>query len=42
PDKMKRALMRRLEASLYTLQLPTEKAQEQIPMGIEQEEKTNK
>ena len=42
PDKMKRDLMRRLEASLYTLQLPTEKAQEQIPMGIEQEEKTNK
>lgn len=42
PDKMKRDTMRRLEASLYTLQLPTEKAQEQIPMGIEQEEKTNK
>lgn len=34
--------MRMLEASLYTLQLPTEKKQEQIPMGIEQEEKTNK
>ena len=42
PDKLKRNLMRMLEASLYTLQLPTEKKQEQIPMGIEQEEKTNK
>ena len=42
PDKLKRNLMRMLEASLYTLQLTTEKKQEQIPMGIEQEEKTIK
>lgn len=42
PDKMKRDLMRRLEASLYTLQLPKENEQEEISMSVEQEEKTNK
>ena len=31
-----------LEASLYTLKLPTEKTQGEIPMGVAREEQTNK
>lgn len=34
PDKMKRNLVRMLEASLYTLKLPHEQKQNQIPMGV--------
>ena len=33
PDKLKRNLVRMLEASLYTLKLPAEKVQGEIPMG---------
>lgn len=34
PDKMKRNLVRMLEASLYTLRLPHEQKQNQIPLGV--------
>lgn len=37
PDKLKRNLMRQMEASLYTLKLPTEKTQEQMPLGVPKE-----
>ena len=33
PDKMKRNLVRQMEASLYTLKLPNEVQQNQIPLG---------
>jgi len=33
PDKMKRNLLRQMEASLYTLKLPNEAKQTQIPLG---------
>ena len=43
PDKLKRNLVRMLEASLYTLKLPAEKVQGEIPMGnVAREEQTNK
>lgn len=42
PDKLKRNLVRQMEASLYTLKLPNEKKQDQIPMGVAKEENTNK
>ena len=43
PDKLKRNLVRMLEASLYTLRLPAEKVQGEIPMGnVAREEQTNK
>lgn len=38
PDKMKRNLIRRLEASLYTLKLPHEQKQNQIPMKVTKED----
>ncbi len=37
PDKLKRNLMRQMEASLYTLKLPQEKTPEAIPMDVPQE-----
>lgn len=37
PDKLKRNLMRQMEASLYTLKLPTEKTQEQLPLNVPNE-----
>lgn len=39
PDKLKRNLMRQMEASLYTLKLPDEKVQKEIPMDVPKEEK---
>ena len=42
PNKLKRNLVRMLEASLYTLKLPTEKTQGEIPLGVAREEQTNK
>ncbi len=33
PDKLKRNVMRLMEASLYTLQLPNEKSDREIPVG---------
>ncbi len=42
PDKLKRNLVRQMEASLYTLRLPNEDAKAQIPMGVTREEQTNK
>lgn len=42
PDKMKRNLVRQMEASLYTLKLPNEKPQSQIPLGVTKEAETNK
>lgn len=42
PDKLKRNLVRQMEASLYTLKLPNEAKQDQIPMGVAKEETTNK
>ncbi len=44
PDKMKRNLVRQMEASLYTLKLPNEVQQNQIPLGEEtkEAEQTNK
>ena len=43
PDKMKRNLVRQMEASLYTLKLPQEAQQSQIPLGVTREaEPTNK
>ena len=45
PDKMKRNLVRQMEASLYTLKLPNEIQQSQIPLGGEvskEAEQTNK
>lgn len=37
PDKLKRNLIRQLEASLYTLKFPKEKGKEEIPVGISEE-----
>lgn len=37
PDKMKRNLMRQMEASLYTLKLPSETIKEVIPLGVSEE-----
>ena len=34
PDKMKRNLVRMMEASLFTLKLPNEKVQSQIPLDV--------
>ena len=44
PDKMKRNLVRQMEASLYTLKLPNEVQQKQIPLGeaSKEAEQTNK
>lgn len=42
PDKLKRNLVRQMEASLFTLKLPKEKSQSQIPLGVIKDEKTNK
>ena len=44
PDKMKRNLVRQMEASLYTLKLPSEIQQNQIPLGgvSKEAEQTNK
>lgn len=43
PDKMKRNLVRQMESSLYTLRLPEETPQAQIPLGVKKEaEPTNK
>ena len=43
PDKMKRNLVRQMEASLYTLKLPNEVHQSQIPLGVTKDaEQTNK
>lgn len=44
PDKMKRNLVRQMEASLYTLKLPNEVQQNQIPLGeaSKEAEQTNK
>ncbi|MEG1563560.1 MAG: DUF4837 family protein [Bacteroides sp.] len=39
PDKLKRNLVRQMEASLYTLKLPSEKAQAQIPLGVTKDTK---
>lgn len=39
PDKMKRNLVRQMEASLYTLKLPQEVQQNQIPLGTASEAK---
>ena len=40
PEKMKRGLMRRLEGSLYTLQLPAEQYTMDIEEGVEEETNT--
>ena len=37
PDKLKRNLVRLMEASLYTLKLPNEKKQGQIPLKVKEE-----
>ncbi len=37
PDKLKRNLVRQMEASLYTLRLPNEGPKGQIPMGLSRE-----
>lgn len=42
PDKMKRNLVRQMEASLYTLKLPNEKPQAQIPLGVTKDIENNK
>lgn len=43
PDKMKRNLIRQMESSLYTLKLPEEATQGQIPLGVKKEaEQANK
>ena len=41
PEKMKRGLIRRLEGSLYTLQLPEEQEVMEIKANIEEEPKEN-
>lgn len=38
PDKLKRNLVRQMEASLYTLTLPKEKVKNEIPLGVTQED----
>lgn len=42
PEKMKRNLVRQMEASLYTLKLPDEKQQGEIPLGVTKEDQTKK
>lgn len=42
PDKMKRNLIRQMEASLYTLRLPDEAPQDQIPLGVKKEAEQTK
>lgn len=42
PDKLKRNLVRQMEASLYTLKLPNDKQQDEIPMGVTKDDKNNK
>lgn len=42
PDKLKRNLIRQMEASLYTLRLPDEKVEDEIPLGIIKEETATK
>lgn len=37
PDKLKRNLMRQLEASLYTLKLAAEKEQTEMPLGLSED-----
>ena len=37
PDKLKRNLMRQVEASLYTLKLPTEEVKGEVPLGVPEE-----
>ncbi len=39
PDKLKRNLIRQLEASLYTLKFPTEKNKGELPLGVLEEQK---
>lgn len=41
PDKTKRKLVRRMEASLYTLRLPNEKQSTELPLNVPKTEKTN-
>ncbi len=42
PDKMKRNLVRQMEASLYTLKLPGSKQEgEEIPVGVTAKDTTN-
>lgn len=40
PDKMKRNLVRQMEASLYTLKLPQEVQEGQIPLGVTKDAET--
>lgn len=42
PDKMKRNLVRQMEASLYTLKLPGEVQQSRIPLGVKDGEQLKK
>lgn len=42
PEKMKRNLVRQMEASLYTLKLPDEKQQDEIPLGVAKDKETKK
>lgn len=42
PDKMKRNLVRQMESSLYTLRLPQEAPQSQIPLGVTKEAEPTK
>lgn len=42
PEKMKRGLMRRLEGSLYTLQLPEEQYLMELETGVDEEENQKK
>ena len=42
PDKLKRNLMRMMEASLYTLQLPEEAKEVEIPVEGAEETQMNK
>lgn len=42
PDKMKRNLVRQMEASLYTLRLPGEAQQSQIPLDVKDGEQSKK
>ncbi len=41
PDKLKRNLVRMMEASLYTLRLPNQEPKNQIPLGLTREEQSN-
>ena len=41
PEKMKRGLMRRLEGSLYTMQLPEEQYLMELETGVDEEVNEN-